>query len=170
MPTPGQVLKAFRVTHLYLGVFITPAILFFALTGALQTFSFHESPKGSDYQPAKWITTLSQLHKKQTIALPTRRPKPPAEIQSSAEPRVDSAPAKVRPVAATQAPAFSQPPNPPKRPNTLPMKIYFLVVAIGLFLSTATGLYMSYRFNRNRVALSAAFVAGLVIPIVLLFV
>ena len=35
------VLKIVRLTHLYLGVFIAPAIVFFAFTGALQTLSFH---------------------------------------------------------------------------------------------------------------------------------
>lgn len=50
-------LKNSRQIHLYLGVFTTPALLFFAITGALQTFSFHETTKGSDYKPPKsWLS------------------------------------------------------------------------------------------------------------------
>ena len=68
-----QALKAARLLHVYLGVFFAPAILFFALTGALQTFSLHEEARGSAYKPPVWIVRLAQLHKKQVLALPARR-------------------------------------------------------------------------------------------------
>ena len=51
MSTSHVVLRYVRLTHLYLGVFIAPAILFFAFTGALQTFSLHETTRGSNYKP-----------------------------------------------------------------------------------------------------------------------
>ena len=35
MTVANRVLKAFRVLHLYLGVFTAPALLFFAVTGGL---------------------------------------------------------------------------------------------------------------------------------------
>ncbi len=43
MSSTHTLLKYTRLVHLYLGVFITPALLFFAFTGALQTFSLHET-------------------------------------------------------------------------------------------------------------------------------
>ena len=66
-------LRYTRLTHLYLGVFITPALIFFAFTGALQTFSLHETTRGSSYKPPAWIVTLGQLHKKQTTVVPVRK-------------------------------------------------------------------------------------------------
>lgn len=54
-----------RQLHLYLGVFFAPLIIFFAFSGALQTFSLHESPKGSTSQPSAWIVTLAEVHKDQ---------------------------------------------------------------------------------------------------------
>lgn len=52
-------LKVCRQVHLYLGIFISPALLFFAFTGALQTFNLHEaSHNGGSYKPAKWIVEL----------------------------------------------------------------------------------------------------------------
>jgi hypothetical protein len=140
-----------RSTHLYLGVFIAPALLFFALTGALQTFSLHETTRGSSYKPPAWIATLAQIHKKQTTIVPVHKAPPP---MPTASPKGDKTPAK----------AISRGRHP------LPLKLFFLLVSVGLFTSTLTGLYMSYRYSRNRRLITAILVAGVVLPIVLLFV
>src|ERR1700747_349739 len=84
MYTKAAVLKTVRIMHLYLGVFLAPAILFFSFTGALQTFSLHESVKGSGYKPANWIMVLGQPHKKQTAQLPPRKTQPSASSLADA--------------------------------------------------------------------------------------
>ena len=48
------------------------------------------------------------------------------------------------------------------------MKIFFLLVSIGLFTSTLTGLYMSYKFIRNKLLVTALLIAGVLIPLLLL--
>lgn len=144
-------LKSVRLVHLYLGVFIAPAILFFAFTGALQTFSLHNAAKDGSYKPANWIVFLAQLHKKQMAQLPPRKDPPaqlPLEDDTKPQKKHDSAP----------------------RHNALPTKIFFLVVSIGLFVSTLTGLYMSYMYCRTKVVLTAVFLTGVVIPIALAMV
>ena len=50
------------------------------------------------------------------------------------------------------------------------MKIFFLTVAIALFLSTLTGIYMSYKYMRNRRVVTTLLVLGIVIPVALVFV
>ena len=55
MYTHAKTLQLLRQIHLYLGVFTAPAILFFALSGVLQTFGLHETTKDSSYKPARWI-------------------------------------------------------------------------------------------------------------------
>ena len=77
MSTTHTVLRYLRLIHLYVGVFISPALLFFAFTGALQTFSLHETTRGSNYKPPAWAVTLGQIHKKQTPIVPPRRVPPP---------------------------------------------------------------------------------------------
>jgi hypothetical protein len=77
MSRSHTILKVLRQVHLYVGVFTTPALLFFAITGALQTFSFHEQTRGSDYKPPAILVELGQLHKKQTTVVPVRRPPGP---------------------------------------------------------------------------------------------
>ena len=50
----------------------------------------------------------------------------------------------------------------------LPMKIFFLLVAIGLLTSTVTGIYMSYKYERNGLLVTGTLVAGVVAPLLLL--
>ncbi|MGB6192391.1 MAG: hypothetical protein WBF42_07990 [Terracidiphilus sp.] len=50
----------------------------------------------------------------------------------------------------------------------MPLKIFFLLVSISLLISTATGIYMSFKHSRNGWVLSGLLVAGVVIPIMLL--
>src|ERR1700759_431116 len=137
MSNSHTLLKLMRKLHLYTGVFISPALLFFAFTGALQTFSLHETTQGSSYKPPAWAVKLGQLHKKQTLEVPVRKPRPAADAPKGDKP-ADAAPAKALDAAA------------PKPKTHLPMKIFFLLVAMGLFLSSVPGLYMTYKYSRNK--------------------
>ena len=58
-------MKRIRQIHLYLGVLLAPMILFFALSGALQTFRLQDSPKGSTYTPPSWVVWVADVHKDQ---------------------------------------------------------------------------------------------------------
>lgn len=152
-------LQFFRKTHLYIGVFTAPAILFFALTGSLQTFSLHEFARDGSYKPAQWILLLAQIHKKQTALIPAR--KAPAQLapvstnpdKKSGEKKSDPAP---------------QPPAPQPRHNLFPLKIFFLVVALSLFTSTLSGLYLAWKYRRDRILATALLLAGIVVPILLM--
>jgi hypothetical protein len=185
-------LRLTRKVHLYFGVFISPALLFFAFTGALQSFSLHEQTRGSNYKPPAWIATLAQLHKKQTTEV-FRRPQPngpgPGEQsrnQSTAG-AADANPgrhkhdnpeqAKGTPAAAISAnPGVAgsgqdnhTPASPAPRPKShLPMKIFFLIVSVGLFVSTVTGIYMSYKYTRRAWLITTLLIAGTVLPLLLL--
>src|SRR5882757_7824821 len=124
MSTSHTFLKYLRLIHLYTGVFIAPALLFFAFTGALQTFSLHETTRGSSYKPP----VPGKQADKDT----------PEKAQSS-----------------TSQPSLAEAPKPtgeaaPKSHDPLPLKCFFLLVSGGLFVSTLSGLYMSYKYIRNR--------------------
>lgn len=159
----NALLKTFRQIHLYIGVFIAPAILFFAFTGALQTFSLHESGHGREnYTPPKWILKIAQLHKNQNVTIREKKPIPPTE----AKPKPSSDTALMATPALTP-PAAPKLPAPPQKSH-LPMKIFFLLVALGLFSSTITGIYMAYRFNRNKWVVTGLLLAGILVPLLLL--
>lgn len=155
MPISPTLLKFARRIHLYTGLFIAPAILFFALSGALQTFNLHEASRTSDYKPPTWIVHLSRIHKDQTFTIPVRKPRP-----------ADAAP---KPDKHVEQPATTAPkaPEPPQKSH-LPLKIFFLLVAIGLFTSTLTGIFMAYRFNNNKLVVTGLLLAGIIIPLILL--
>jgi hypothetical protein len=184
MSSSHTFLKYIRLIHLYIGVFIAPALLFFAFTGALQTFSLHETTRGSSYKPPAWAVILAQIHKKQTPVVPIKKLPPP---DKSADKNTPEQAAQDRhqdrhqdkpqdkpqsPPAISSQPAPSAPAEPatPKPHNALPLKCFFLLVAIGLFVSTLSGLYMSYKYIRNRVLITAILLAGIVLPILLTIV
>ena len=154
-----SVLKFVRQFHLYLGVFTAPALLFFAFTGGLQTFSLHETHRGSDYKPPAWLATMAQLHKKQTLVVPVHRKRPepvPPAVGEGAR------------AASTAAPVAGEAPRPAVRARSaLPLKIFVALVALALFLSTLTGLYMAYRYTRDKRLVSLALAAGVVVPVLL---
>ena len=127
MSTSPATLRLFRKIHLYFGIFIAPMLLFFAFTGAVQTFSLHETTQGSSYKPPAWLVTLGQIHKKQTSVVPVRKQ------------RAADAPK----LAKTDAAPAPKPVDAPPQKSHLPLKIFFLIVAIGLFTSTLTGIYMA---------------------------
>ena len=64
-----------RNIHLYLGVFFAPLLLFFVVTGCLQTFELHQGRK-SGYKPAAVIKALSEAHMDQRFAYGDARPQP----------------------------------------------------------------------------------------------
>lgn len=189
-------LKFLRKIHLYIGIFTTPALLFFAITGALQTFSLHETTQGSNYRPPAWIASLAQLHKKQTTVVPPRRIRPAGSenVPSGERQRGDSgssggvgggpsntsrtAPSDQAPSAQTQSGPGRQSragerageagtPSAPRK-NHLPMKIFFLMVSLSLVTSTLTGIYLSYKYSRGWWVLTGLLVAGVVAPLLLL--
>ena len=157
MTSPHRLLKVLRQLHLYIGVFTAPALLFFAFTGALQTFSLHETTRGSSYQPPQWAVVLGQIHKKQTPVVAPKKLPQPAEA-SHPKPQ------------AIEPPHDAAPQTPAKTHHPLPLKIFFLTVAIGLAISSLSGIYMSYKYVRNKAVVTTLLLLGVAIPLLLVFI
>jgi hypothetical protein len=156
-------LKMAREWHLYLGTLFAPSILFFAFTGSLQLFGLHEGHPGDAYQPPAWVQRLASIHKDQTAA-ERHGPPPGSASQQKKQPESDEA---------------RRPPQPPQgggktqerksNPFTLVLKCFFLAMAVGLTCSTLLGIYMAFKFNRNRTLVWGMLIMGTVIPMVLIF-
>src|SRR5438309_1581798 len=158
-------MKTIRQLHLYLGLFFAPSIIFFAFTGALQTFSLHENKHPGDHHP-QWIATLASVHKDQE--LPVKRPpkaqapakkkanEEPAKKEMSQEkavedPGADEHNADAQPAAKSAAESGSVAgAPPPKRKSTLPLKTFVGFLGIGLIFSSLLGIYMAFKYNRDR--------------------
>lgn len=180
----AAVLKLVRLSHLYIGVFIAPAVIFFAITGAVQTFNLHKTGERKGYTPPKILAVLARIHKdatpilasedaaalaaaKEAKAAKKKAAKAGGKMKADAatlDPVVDPAP-----VAAAAAGPPATPPaevsTPGSRHVTLPLKLFFLLVAINLVVSTGTGIYMAYKYKSNKRMVGLCLVAGVVIPI-----
>jgi hypothetical protein len=150
-------LKALRLTHHYVGVFFAPTILFFAITGGLQMFGLHETSRGSSYAPPDILVHLAHLHKKGTLYLPPAKAAPAKPITPKAD------------TAQPDAPKSPAPPPPSPAPHPLPMKIFFAATALALVISTCTGLLMSWMYTRRKAIMAGVFFAGIVCPLIGLF-
>ncbi len=140
--------RSLRRYHHYLGVFFAPMIVLFALSGALQTFRLQEE-KGYGGTPPGWIVWLASIH------MDSRLPAP-----AKAEPREERAePAQARPEAPRPA---------VKRPYTLPLKIFVVLLSLALAASTIVGVIIALTNRALRRTTITLLVAGAVVPAVLL--
>ncbi len=142
----GSTTKAIRLVHRYLGLFFAPAIVFFSFSGALQTFGWHETARGSSYEPPSWIVRMAQLHKKQTLSIPA--PKNKAQLTPVAETHV-SAPKKSADDGATK----------------FALKCFVFVMSIALMLSTILGIIMALRYGGDARIVWAAVFVGTLFPV-----
>ena len=139
-----------RRWHNYLGALIAPSLLFFALTGALQIFSLHEAH--GEYKPPTLIERLGRLHKDQVFALGDHHGPPPSEAPDPAGGGSKGA------QADDDQPALA----------TTLLKWFFLLVALGLMVSTGLGVWIGLIRARGRMVTLALLAAGAVIPVTLL--
>jgi hypothetical protein len=175
-------MRRLRQIHHWLGAFFAPAILFFTITGALQTFSLHESKGRTDYTPPKWIVVAASIHKDQALphprphrekpkaaAIPTAPPAPDADHDDH-DPDRAAPPAVAGPPATKPAGGYADHDAPRKAaPSPLPLKIFVLAVSIGLFFSTVLGLWIALKNRNQRRITLILLAAGTIAPIVLLF-
>ena len=141
-------MKKVRQLHLYLGTLFAPLILFFALTGILQTLELHEGPG-----TPKWIEQIAAVHKKQALqgGEPKRRP-PKNGGEGASQPRPDGDEAKSA-----------------HKPSPWPLKWFVVLMSIGLIITTGLGITMAFKYERNKAIVWGLLVAGTLLPIALLW-
>ena len=139
-------MKLARKLHLWLGLLFAPSIIFFAFSGALQIMGLHEGAGASG-----WISELALIHKDQMVSAPPRAPRPkPAEAAAAPQPEPHP--------DAHDAPHASK-----------PLKAFFLLMALSLISSSGLGIYLAFAYKRDRVTVIALLAAGVIVPLILLF-
>ena len=133
-----------RVWHSHAGAFFAPAILFFALTGALQTFDLHKPKPG--YFPPAAVQAMASMHKDQDLHV---KYGDEARARTPARPDAGAGPAGPK-ALARQA-----------------LKAFVALMSAGLAATTLLGLYMSWQTARRRAVL-LWFAAGLALPLLLM--
>ncbi|MFC5861829.1 PepSY domain-containing protein [Acidicapsa dinghuensis] len=143
-------MKKLRILHRYMGLLFSPAILFFAFSGALQTFDLHSTNKSTGYVPPLWLVEMAQLHKKQTLTLNKAKSKPAQADQGSSDPG-----SQKKDVAAKKSP--------------LPLKCFVVVMSVGLMATTLLGIYMAFRFGGDGRLVWGMLAIGTLLPIAMMF-
>ena len=143
-----------RRWHNYIGSFVAPSVLFFTLTGAVQLFSLHEAH--GRYHPPVLLERLSSLHKDQVL-----------NKHEEGEKGEDAGPAAG--AAGDNSGAHESHEEKSVAAATFALKIFFLVVALGLTLSTCFGVWMSLQTPRKGLPL-ALLLTGTLLPIILLVI
>ena len=137
-----------RKWHSYLGLFIAPSVLFFALTGAAQIFNLHEA-HGS-YQPLPIVEKLSSVHKDQVFAFGDHHA-PPGDPGDLAKPPGAPGPGPQEDDDRTSA-------------STLMLKWFFLLISLALLVSTCFGVWMGLTQIRQRRTAWLLLIAGALVP------
>lgn len=142
-------MQSIRTWHTYIGIFIAPSVLFFAVTGSLQLFSLHEAH--DSYTPPPVIEKLASVHKDQVFALKEHDHEP------EASPGAKGPEHHEEPKEEDAGPSL----------GTRLLKWFFLVVAVSLIASTLLGLWMGLTHLRHKRVGWWLLLAGAVIPVAL---
>jgi hypothetical protein len=145
----AQALMAARMWHSYAGAFFAPAILFFSITGAFQTFNLHKPMPG--YHPPAVLQALASMHKNQNLHVKYADDPAPKKGKHAKADKPDDAP-------------------PPSSSSVIAqwiLKVFAAMVSLGLIATTALGLYMSWQTSRRRAVL-LWFAAGTVLPMLVM--
>jgi hypothetical protein len=169
-------IKNMRLVHLCLGMFFTPTIIFFSITGAFQIFGLHESQPQDAFQTPEWLAALAEIHKNQAFKLPQNPEKESihetAELNqmNEAGPRKESKKeSKNESQNESQKAQGPRTNERPKKHTSIPLKWLFLLLAIGLTVTSLVGIYMAFAYKRDRKLVLGLLTAGIILPITLLF-
>ena len=142
---PALRLALIRKLHVYASVFVAPSLLFFAMTGALQTFRIPDRPDASVV-----LQKLARLHRDDVFAVKPARPKKP-----------EGAKAEGRPAAAPAE-------KPKADPSTEILKWFFTLTSIVVMVTTLFGLWMALAYNKDKLLLWIVLLAGAAAPVLIL--
>lgn len=131
-----------RRLHVYASVFVAPSLLFFAMTGALQTFRIPDRPDASAL-----LQKLARVHRDDIFAVKPARPKKP----ESAKPADAKPPEQAPPKASTER-----------------LKWFFAITSILIMITTLLGVWMALAYSRQKLLMWILLIAGAAAPVLIL--
>jgi hypothetical protein len=153
-----------RRWHMYIALTCAPTLIFMSLTGALQVFSLHEAH--GDYHPYTWVEKLSSVHKDQALAKHHAHDHDQDHDQGE-----EPAPAGAQPVGAKAAAASPEADHEHEEATgvgTVALKVFFLLVALGLTTSASFGIWIALTQSRQRKLCWVLLGTGTALPILFL--
>ena len=144
---PALRLGLIRRLHVYVSVFVGPSLLFFSLTGTLQTFRIPDQKTAPVL-----IQKLARVHKDDVFAVKPTRPKRPEPAPGHAAAAKDKAPEA----------------KPPPQRSTTVLKWFFAAISLGVALTTLFGLWMALAHGQRKAVLWLLLAAGAAAPVLIL--
>ena len=154
----GSTNRQLRRLHQYLGLFFAPTLLLFSLSGALQTYRWQE-PKGYGGSPPSWIVWMASVHKDQAS------PRPPR-----AEAGPPAGEAKAKAPAGPSAKASTPKGEGKGGGRRAGLMLFVGLFGLALFVSTLLGIAIALANARSRRTNLAILAAGVVVPLLLLYI
>lgn len=146
---------ALRRWHTYIGLLCAPSLIFMCLTGATQLFSLHEAHGG--YHPYAWVEKLSSVHKDQVL-----------EHHHVHKHEDEPAPPNAKPAAEPPDADQDHDHDEATSVGTLALKVFFLLVSLGLTASASLGIWIGLTQSRQRKLCWMLLGFGTVLPILFL--
>jgi len=145
-----------RTWHANISAFITPMVLFFALSGTLQIFDLHESHDG--YTAPPFLGAVGSLHKDQIFAPPPQHQRPGMGAATGAP--------------GAGAPADDAEAGPAKHSRLQPVHVYllkwlFALEALGLVATALFGVAIGLTHAKRKRTTWILLIAGVIVPVVL---
>lgn len=146
---------ALRRWHTYIGLLCAPSLIFMCLTGGVQLFSLHEAHDG--YHPYAWVEKLSSVHKDQIL-----------EHHHEHKHEDEPAPSAAKPAAEPPDADQDHDHDESTSVGTLALKVFFLLVSLGLTASASLGIWIALTQGRQRKLCWVLLGSGTVLPILFL--
>lgn len=140
----ASTLRTLRLWHHYIGVFLAPAILFFSFSGLIQVIGLQDQ---RNPPPPGWISYIAGIHKHQM---------PPKPRPAAPERKPEAKPAGGH--------------DEHEHGGFTPLKIFALITAIGLFLTTLIGLTIALGNRATRRMAWIMLALGIAAPVALMLI
>ena len=148
--------RLIRRIHTYCGVLFAPAILFFAISGAVQVLGLHESKPATGYAAPALLQAMGSLHKNQ--ALPAAASVAGDHDHADDHDHGHGHGHDEHDHGHHHAPATA---------SVWLLKGFVIAMSVTLAATTLLGLYLSLQNRRERPVVLSLFGLGVVIPVVL---
>src|SRR5262249_31293977 len=98
----------------------------------------------SGHPPARWLLQMAQIHKKQTLAIPTPKTKTPANDPND---------------------VHSDSPKKKTQIGKRALQVFVVLMSVALMATTLLGIVMAFMYGGDRRVTALALLAGILFPI-----
>ena len=134
-----KITKIIRKTHLYLGCFFAPLIILFALSGFFIVNNLDRSTKDGSYVAPEFVKYTTRLHKYISRCNFRKTTNYEATLNSKE-----------------------------LQENCYIFKYSVIAMSIGLIITILMGLFLAFKYSRNKLLISISIFTGCAIPTIIL--